>query len=171
MAAIVPTEKPYSKNTPFDLFKSRIPWLLILMLSATITGTVLAKYEAAFEALPLLISFIPMIMGTAGNSGQQSSTIVIRALATEEITLKDWLKVLWKEFRVAIGVGTILALANGVRIYLQYNHDIKLALVVGITLILTSIMAKVLRRTSSYVCKKTKIRPSNHGVSTNYNNR
>ena len=141
MAAIMPSDDTYFKTSVFGHIKNRIGWLLILMLSATITGTILAKYEAAFEAVPLLVSFIPMIMGTAGNSGQQASTIIIRALATEVITMKDWLKVLWKEMRVGVLVGLALLLVNLVRIMIQYK-DIQLALVLGLTLIFTVIVSK-----------------------------
>ncbi len=141
MAAITPSEDSYLKTPVYKHIKNRIGWLLILMLSATITGTILAKYEKAFEAVPLLVSFIPMIMGTAGNSGQQSSTIIIRGMATEEVKLKDWFKVLWKEMRVGVIVGLALLVVNSIRIYIQYQ-DIKLALVLGITLVLTVIVSK-----------------------------
>jgi len=159
MAAIMPSEDSYLKTSVFGHIKHRIGWLLILMLSATITGTVLAKYEAAFEALPLLISFIPMIMGTAGNSGQQSSTIVIRALATEEITLKDWLKVLWKEIRVGFLVGVVLLVVNLVRIYIQYK-DMQLAIVLGLTLILTVMVSKSIGCLLPILVKKLKQDPA-----------
>ena len=159
MAAIRPSEDPYLKTSVFTHIKNRIGWLLILMLSATITGTVLAKYEAAFEALPLLVSFIPMIMGTAGNSGQQSSTIIIRALATEEVTLKDWLKVLWKEIRVGFLVGIVLLIVNLVRIYIQYK-DLQLALVLGLTLVSTVIVSKAIGSMLPLLVKKIKKDPA-----------
>ncbi len=159
MAAIRPSEDTYLKTSVFTHIKNRIGWLLILMLSATITGTVLAKYEAAFEALPLLVSFIPMIMGTAGNSGQQSSTIIIRALATEEVTLKDWLKVLWKEIRVGFLVGIVLLIVNLVRIYIQYK-DIQLALVLGLTLIFTVMVSKAIGSMLPILVKKLKKDPA-----------
>ena len=141
MAAILPSEDPYLKTSVFTHIKNRIVWLLILMLSATITGTILANYEEAFAAVPLLVSFIPMVMGTAGNSGQQSSTIIIRALATGEITLKEWFRVLWKEIRVGVLVGLALLVVNVIRIMIQYQ-DIQLALVLGLTLALTVIVSK-----------------------------
>ncbi|MBR6252678.1 MAG: magnesium transporter [Clostridia bacterium] len=159
MAAILPSEDPYLKTSVFTHIKNRIGWLLILMLSATITGTILAKYEAAFEAVPLLVSFIPMVMGTAGNSGQQTSTIVIRALATGEITLKDWLKVLWKEIRVGTLVGLVLFVVNIVRIYIQYQ-DIQMALVLGLTLIFTVIVSKSIGCLLPILVKKIKKDPA-----------
>ena len=159
MAAILPSEDPYLKTSVFGHIKHRIGWLLILMLSATITGTVLAKYEAAFEALPLLISFIPMVMGTAGNSGQQSSTIIIRALATEEITLKDWFKVLWKDIRVGLLVGLVLLVVNLVRIYIQYK-DLQLAAVLGLTLVFTVIVSKSIGCLLPMIVKKLKKDPA-----------
>ena len=159
MAAVLPSEDPYLKTSVFQHIKNRIGWLLILMLSATITGTILAKYEKAFEAVPLLVSFIPMIMGTAGNSGQQASTIIIRGMATNEIGLKDWLKVLWKEVRVGTLVGLALLIVNSVRIYLQY-HDIKLALVLGLTLIFTVIVSKSIGCLLPMLVKKIKQDPA-----------
>jgi len=159
MAAMKPSEDPYLKTSVFTHIKNRIGWLLILMLSATITGTILSKYEAAFEAIPLLVSFIPMVMGTAGNSGQQTSTIVIRALATGEITLKDWLKVLWKEIRVGTIVGVVLLIVNILRIYIQYQ-DIQLALVLGFTLIFTVIVSKAIGCLLPILVKKLKKDPA-----------
>jgi len=159
MAAMKPSEDPYLKTSVFTHIKNRIGWLLILMLSATITGTILSKYEAAFEAIPLLVSFIPMVMGTAGNSGQQTSTIVIRALATGEITLKDWLKVLWKEIRVGTIVGVVLLIVNILRIYIQYQ-DIQLALVLGFTLLFTVIVSKSIGCLLPILVKKLKKDPA-----------
>jgi magnesium transporter len=159
MAAITPSEDPYLKTSVFGHIKHRIGWLLILMLSATLTGTILSQYEDAFKVLPLLVSFIPMIMGTAGNSGQQTSTIVIRGLATDEISLKDWLKVLWKEMRIGAIVGLVLLVVNMVRIYIQY-HDIQIALVLGLTLIITVIVSKSIGVLLPILVKKIKQDPA-----------
>ena len=159
MAAILPSEDPYLKTSVFTHIKNRIGWLLILMLSATITGTILAKYEVAFETVPLLVSFIPMVMGTAGNSGQQTSTIIIRALATGEVSLKDWFRVLWKEIRVGTIVGLTLLIVNMVRIYIQYQ-DIQLALVLGLTLIFTVIVSKSIGCLLPIFVKKIKQDPA-----------
>ena len=105
MAAMTPTEDSYFKTSVFSHAKHRILWLLFLMLSATLTGTIITKYENAFTAIPILVSFIPMLMDTGGNCGSQSSTLVIRGLALEEIKFKDIFKVMFKEFRIALVVG------------------------------------------------------------------
>src|SRR5699024_3551641 len=110
----------YFKTGVFTHAKNRIMWLLVLLLSSTFTGMIIEKYESAIAAIPLLVAFIPTIMGTGGNCGSQSSTLIIRGLALDEIKLSDWLKAIWKEFRVAIIVGLILAIVTGIRIMLQY---------------------------------------------------
>ena len=143
MAAITPTEEGYFKTSVFQHAKNRILWLLVLMLSSIVTGTIITNYEEAFAALPVLVAFIPMLMDTGGNCGSQSSTLIIRGLATDEIKLKDFFKALWKEIRVALIVGVILAIANGIRICIQYKN-FKLALVVGLTLIGVVTISKVL---------------------------
>ncbi len=159
MAAMLPSEESYLKTSVFTHIKNRIGWLLILMLSATITGTILAKYESAFEAVPLLVTFIPMIMGTAGNSGQQTSTIIIRALATEEVGLKDWLKVLWKEIRVGFLVGMALLVVNSIRIYIQYK-DFELCAALGLTLFATVVVSKSIGCLLPMFVKKIKKDPA-----------
>ncbi len=136
--------KNISKHQYSNMQKSRILWLLFLMiLSATITGKIITGYETAFEAVPLLVAFIPMIMGTGGNCGSQASTLIIRGLATNEIRTKDILKAIWKESRIAVLVGIVLAIVNGIIVMWQYQ-DLNLAIVVGITLIFTVLLAKVL---------------------------
>ena len=129
------------------------------MLSAAITGGIITKYENAFAAVPLLVAFIPMIMGTGGNCGSQSSTLIIRGLATDEIELKDVLRALWKEFRVSIIVGITLAIVNGIRIMIQYN-DIQLAIVIGLTLIATVALSKALGCLLPMFAKKIKLDPA-----------
>ncbi len=159
MAAVIPTEDSYLKTPVYKHILHRIGWLLILMLSATLTGSVLAHYEAAFAAMPLLVSFIPMIMGTGGNSGSQSSTIMIRAMATEEIEISDWLKALWKEIRIALLVGLGLLVVNSIRIYLVYK-DIQLCIVLGLTLLLTVIVSKAIGCLLPIFVKKIKLDPA-----------
>lgn len=159
MAAITPNENGYFQTSVFKHAKNRILWLLILMLSATITGSIITNYENAFQAVPILVAFIPMIMGTGGNCGAQSSTLVIRGLATDEIELRDVLKVLWKEIRVAVLVGILLAIVNAIRIYFQYN-DLKIAITVGLTLIVTAILAKMLGCLLPIIAKKLKLDPA-----------
>ena len=159
MAAMQPNEDGYFATSVFKHAKNRIIWLLILMLSAAITGAIITQYEQAFAALPLLVSFIPMIMGTGGNCGSQSSTLIIRGLATDEIELKDVFKALWKELRVSLLVGVVLAIVNGIRIMIQYK-DMQLAIVIGLTLIATVSLAKALGCLLPLLAKKLKLDPA-----------
>ncbi len=159
MAAITPIEDSYFKTSVFKHARNRILWLLLLMISATLTGTILTHYEEAFAALPILVSFIPMIMDTGGNCGSQSSTLIIRGMAMDEIKLKDFFKAIWKELRVALLVGTGLALVNGLRIFIQY-HDLKLSIVLGLTLVGTVCMAKILGCMLPMLAKRLKLDPA-----------
>ena len=122
MAAMSPSEKTYFETSVLDHAKHRIAWLLILMFSATITGSIITKYENAFAAIPLLVSFIPMLMDTGGNCGSQSSTLIIRGIALGEIQFSDLFRVMFKEFRVSLIVGIALALANGLRILIMHRN-------------------------------------------------
>ena len=159
MAAVTPSEESYFKTKVFSHAKNRILWLLLLMISSTVTGAIITKYEAAFATLPILVSFIPMIMGTGGNCGSQASTLIIRGLAMDEIKSKDIVKVIWKEFRVSLLVGIILAIVNGIRIMIGYN-DFNLAVIVGITLVLTALMAKLIGAVLPIIAKKLKLDPA-----------
>lgn len=159
MAAITPSEESYFKTSVFSHAKNRILWLLLLMLSAAITGGILTHYEEAFAAVPILVSFIPMIMGTGGNCGSQSSTLIIRGMAMDEIKLKDFFKAVWKEIRVALLVGVALSIVNGIRIVVQYQ-DLKLAIVLGLTLIGTVCLAKILGCVLPMLAKKLKLDPA-----------
>ena len=159
MAAIQPNEDGYLETSVFRHAKNRIVWLLVLMLSSAFTGSIITQYEEAFAAVPLLVAFIPMIMGTGGNCGSQSSTLIIRGLATDEIEMKDILKVLWKEIRVSILVGIALAIVNGIRIMIQYQN-IQLAIVLGITLIATVTVSKILGCLLPMTAKKLKLDPA-----------
>ena len=143
MAAMTPSEDDYLKESVITQYKNRIVWLLVLMLSSIITGKIITNYEVAFSAIPLLVSFIPMLMDTGGNCGSQASTMVIRALATDEIEPKDVFKVWWKEARIGIMCGVTLGLVNGCRIFIQY-HDLGIAIVIACTLCLTAVLAKSL---------------------------
>lgn len=159
IAAITPMDNTYFKTSILKHARNRIPWLLLLMLSAAITGMVLTYYEKAFEAVPLLVSFIPMLMGTGGNCGSQSSTMVIRGLALDEIKLKDWIRVFLKEFGIAIVVGAILSVVNGVRIFIQYK-DPMLAIVIGVSLVATIILSKTIGCLLPMCAKKIKLDPA-----------
>ena len=159
MAAIAPSEDSYLKTGVFTHAKNRIVWLLILMISSMITGAIIESFEAAISSLPILVAFIPMIMGTGGNSGSQSSTLTIRGLAMDEITTKDALKVMWKEFRVSFVVGLVLAIVNSIRILVQY-HDPQIAFTVSLTLMCTVILAKELGGILPILAKKLKLDPA-----------
>lgn len=143
MAAMTPSEDDYLKESVITQYKNRIVWLLVLMLSSIITGKIITNYEVTFSTIPLLVSFIPMLMDTGGNCGSQASTMVIRALATDEIEPKDVFKVWWKEARIGIMCGVTLGLVNGIRIFIQY-HDLGIAIVIACTLCLTAVLAKSL---------------------------
>ena len=142
MAAINPSEKTYFETSVFTHAKSRIPWLLVLMFTSIATGTIITKYEDAFASIPLLVSFIPMLMDTGGNCGSQSSTLIIRGIALSQIRFKDIFRVVFKEFRISLIVGAVLAATNGIRILLQYE-DPMLALVIALSLIATIMISKM----------------------------
>ena len=157
--AVNPSEKTYFETSVFSHAKNRFLWLLILMLSSTITGTIITQYENAFAAIPLLVSFIPMLMDTGGNCGSQSSTLIIRGLALDEIRFKDIFRVIFKEFRVALLVSLGLALANGLRIFIMYK-DLKLAVVIGLSLICTVILSKIIGCILPLFAKKINLDPA-----------
>jgi len=159
MAAISPTDESYFKTSVFEHAKKRIVWLLILMLSAAITGTVMAKFETSIAVMPVLVVFIPMLMDTGGNAGSQSSTLIIRGLAMDEINTKDIFKTMWKELRVSLLVGIVLGLVNGIRIMIQYQ-SFEIAVTVNITLIGVVIMAKLLGCILPILAKKIKLDPA-----------
>ena len=159
MGAVNPSEKTYFETSVFSHAKNRFLWLLILMLSSTITGTIITQYENAFAAIPLLVSFIPMLMDTGGNCGSQSSTLIIRGLALDEIRFKDIFRVIFKEFRVTLLVSLGLALANGLRIFIMYK-DLKLAVVIGLSLICTVILSKIIGCILPLFAKKINLDPA-----------
>ena len=161
MAAVIPNDESYFKTNVFKHAKNRIVWLILLMLTSIITGAILNNYESAFVSLPILVSFVPLLMDTGGNCGSQTSTLVIRGFSRDEIKLKDFFKVWWKEIRVAVLVGTMLALFNCIRILIQYGwNQGKLALVVGLTLLLVVMLAKSLGCILPMLAKKIKIDPA-----------
>jgi magnesium transporter len=150
MAAILPTDKSYFQTGIFETWKSRIPWLMLLMVSATFTGVIINNFENALATCVALTGFIPMLMDTAGNCGSQASVTVIRALSLNDVEFRDILKVLWKELRVAIFCGASLAIVNFVKIFLIdrtlfHNSSITLMvdLAVCVTLFVTVICAKL----------------------------
>lgn len=150
MAAVMPSDKPYMRTSVFGLCKKRIPWLLILMISATFTGAIITSFESALAANIALSAFIPMLMDTGGNAGSQASVSIIRAISLGEVNFKDLFKVMWKEFRVAVICGLILACANFVKIMLLDFHGTPLeqalpvAAVVCLTMLAAVIIAKLI---------------------------
>ena len=159
MAAINPSEKTYFETSVLQHAKNRIPWLLILMFTSIITVTIITRYENAFAAIPLLVSFIPMLMDTGGNCGSQSATLIIRGIALDEIRFTDLFKVMFKEFRISLIVGAFLAVANGVRIFIQY-HNPGLAVVIACSLMGTVIMAKLVGCILPLLAKKVNLDPA-----------
>ena len=160
MAAMLPSEKPYLKTGVLELAKNRIPWLLLLMFTSLLTGAILVTYENALQVVPLLISFIPMLMDTSGNCGNQSSTMVIRGMAVGDIELRDVFRVAWKELRVGFLCGLVLAAANFVRLLLQYPDQPLVNLVVVLSLVLTVILAKTIGCTLPMLAKRMNLDPA-----------
>lgn len=143
MAAMTPSDDSYFKTGVFAQVKNRIAWLIILMLSNAITGAIINRYDVIISALPILVSFMPMLTGTGGNCGSQSSALMIRGLSLGEIKTSDFLKVMWKEFRIALVVSFILAVINGARILIFY-HNPTLAIVLTLSIIGTVILSKLI---------------------------
>ena len=168
MAAILPSEKTYLKTGVFETFKSRIPWLLLLMISATFTGAIISSFEDKLAECIALVAFIPMLMGTGGNAGSQTSVSVIRALSLGDVEFKDILRVIWKEIRVATIIGIVLGAINFVKIYLidhlwLHTFDSKVIssmLTICITLVLVVIVAKMLGAILPIVAKKIGLDPA-----------
>lgn len=160
MAAMTPSEKPYIKSSIWDLSKNRLTWLVFLMLSGTISGLIISRYEVALAQIVIAQSFIPMIMGAGGNAGSQSSTMIIRGLSIGEIETSDYIKVFMKELGVSILVGIALALVNFGRIMILKPDNMKLALTVSISLVFTIIMAKTIGGILPLAAKKLKLDPA-----------
>lgn len=160
MAAMSPSEEAYLDTGVFTLAKHRLPWLLVLMISATFTGRIMGRFEDILTRIVLLSAFIPMLMDTGGNSGSQSSTLIIRGLATGEITMKDWWKVLWKELRVSLLVGVALAITNFARLMVFEKIDMLISLTVSITIVVTVVAAKLVGGLLPLIAKKMKMDPA-----------
>lgn len=167
MAAITPSEKAYLKTGVFDLFRSRIPWLLILMFSATFTGMIITSFEAALASCVVLTAFMPMLMNTGGNSGSQSSVTVIRALSLGEVEFKDILRIIWKESRVSVLCGLVLSLLNFLKMWLfdllllhTSGLTISVIAVVSATLFFTVVIAKLVGCTLPVFAEKVGLDPA-----------
>lgn len=159
MAALNPKEEDYFHTSIMEHVRNRLPWLLILMFSSIATGLVIEKYELAFQAMPALVALMPMLSDTGGNAGSQTSTLIIRGMALGEIRLSDFLKVVFKESRIALICGMVLGIANGLRIFIQY-HNIVLASIIAITLVLTVIVSKLCGAIMPMLAKKLGMDPA-----------
>ncbi|HBY19508.1 MAG: magnesium transporter [Clostridiales bacterium GWE2_32_10] len=160
LAGITPSDKGYLESSVVNLAKNRIVWLLVLMISATLSGMIIREYESVLQSVVILVAFLPMLMGTGGNSGSQASTLVIRGLALEDIKTVDVIKVIWKELRVGLLVGGVLAAANFARILFFEKVQMKVATVVCLTLFFTVVIAKILGGILPIIAKKLKLDPA-----------
>ncbi len=166
MAAITPNDKPYLKTSVLSLWAKRIPWLMLLMVSATFTGAIINSFEGALAAFPSLIAFIPMLMGTGGNAGGQASATVIRGLAVGEIQLKDIFRVIWKEIRVAVLCGVVLAVTGFVKVIvidnMLFDSNVTMGenIVLSITLVMTVFFSKIIGCSLPILAKCLKLDPA-----------
>ena len=160
MAAITPSDKPYMKTGVLETFKQRIPWLLLLMISATFTGMIIGHYESALAGYMVLSTFIPMFMDTGGNAGGQSLVTVIRSLSLGDIEFSDIIRVLWKEFRVGVLCGLSLTAANFIKLLVIDRVPMEVAAVVCVTLIITVILAKAVGCSLPMLAKKVGFDPA-----------
>ncbi|WP_252217271.1 magnesium transporter [Clostridium sp. VAP41] len=160
MAAMEPNEEPYLKTSAIKLAKHRIVWLLVLMISATFTGSIIKNFEDVLQSVVILAAFIPMLMDTGGNAGSQSSTLIIRGLALGDINIKDYGKVILKEFEVSIIVALALSSVNFLRIYFLEKTSLMISLTVCGSLFFTVIIAKVIGGALPIIAKKLKLDPA-----------
>lgn len=160
MNALAPSDEEYLSSSVVDLAKKRIYWLLFLMISATFTGIIIRRYEEVLNSVVILASFIPMLMDTGGNAGSQASTLIIRGLALGELQLRDFAKIIWKEFRISLLVGIILASINFLRLYYFEKISINVSLTVCISMLLIVILAKVMGGLLPILAKRLKMDPA-----------
>lgn len=167
MAAIIPSDKPYLSTSVFEIWKKRIPWLLLLMVSATFTGQIITSFESKLAACTVLTAFIPMLMDTGGNAGSQASVTIIRGLALEEIRMRDILKIIFKEMRVSLCCGVVLGVINFAKIMLVdrlllHNESITptITLVICLTLVATIFVAKLVGCTLPIIAKRIGFDPA-----------
>lgn len=160
MAAITPTDQPYMKTSVWDTYKKRIPWLLLLMISASITGKIIQGFEEALSTCVILTAFIPMLMDTGGNCGSQASVSVIRALSLDEVEFKELPLIIWKEMKVSIMVGATLSIANFIKILLVDQTSTVVAVVVCLTLFVTVVVAKFVGCTLPVIASKIGFDPA-----------
>lgn len=160
MAAITPSDKPYFKTGVFETFVQRIPWLMLLMISAAFTGAIISHFEEALGKMVILTSFIPMFMGTGGNAGGQSSVTIIRGISLGEIEFSDLFKAMWKEIRVGVLCGIALAVVNFLKLLIFDHVGFNVSLVVNLTLVATVFLAKIIGCVLPMIAKKFKLDPA-----------
>ncbi len=160
MAAIVQPDKPYMRTGVFETWKKRIPWLLLLMISAAFTGSIITSFESALSACVVLTAYIPMLMDTGGNAGGQASVTIIRGLSLDEIAFSDLLRVVWKEARVALLCGLTLAAANFVKLLVFDSVAVPVAAVVCLTLTSAVLIAKIVGCTLPMLAQKVGFDPA-----------
>ncbi len=160
MAAIVPTDKPYMRMGVFEIWKVRIPWLMLLMLSATFTGMIISSFEEALSVYVILTAFIPMLMGTAGNAGGQASVTIVRGLSLDELEFGDMPKVMFKEFKVSLLCGLTLGVANFIKLLVIDRVGIPVAMVVSLTLLVVVVIAKLVGCTLPMFAQKIGFDPA-----------
>lgn len=160
MAGVNPSDDSYFETSVMEHVKSRLPWLLFLMLSATVTQMIMNHYESALAVMPQLAGFIPMLTGTGGNCGSQSSTLVIRGISVGEIEFGDLFKVIFKEVRVAVLISLILSVVNGIRIIIMGQGDVMIAVTIGLTMACTIVIAKVVGCTLPLLAEKVGLDPA-----------
>ena len=160
MAAVRPSETPYTKTTAFTLARNRLPWLVISLLTNILISFVVDLYEPIYIAMPILVSFMPMLMGTGGNAGSQTSTLIIRGMAVGEIVFKDFWKVLWKEMRICLALGLVLGAVNFARIAFLGEGQPELAIVVSISLVCGMLVGKITGAALPMLAKAINIDPA-----------
>lgn len=160
MSAMSPSEKPYLKLSAWELSKNRLGWLMLLMFGGVITGAILEKYEAAIAAIPLLVSFVPMLTDTGGNAGSQSSTLIIRGMALKEIETSDVFEIVWKELKIGFMTGSLLALANYIRITIQYPASQTIGITVSLSLLFIVMLSKTVGAILPLVAGKFNMDPA-----------
>ena len=160
MNAIIPNDKPYLKTSVFETWKKRIPWLLLLMISATFTGKIITGFEDSLSRMVILTAYIPMLMDTGGNAGSQSSVEVVRSLSLEEITFHDFWKIVWKEVRVGVLCGLTLSVAVLIKCLIVDHISMQVAMVVALTVIFTVFFSKMIASILVMIVSKTKFDPA-----------
>ncbi|MGN0708632.1 MAG: magnesium transporter, partial [Anaerovoracaceae bacterium] len=154
------TDKGYLSISVWQHAKNRLPWLIVLMVAYVFTGRLITSFEDSLSKVIALVSYMPMLMGTGGNTGSQASTLIIRGLATDEVEIKDWLKILWKEIRIGAVIGVILSVINFFRVWLLDGNSIPIALTVSCAMVFIVIFAKMIGSMVPLLVKKIHLDPA-----------